>query len=116
MGTVDGSTVRILAAAVAHPTAPERAAHIDKTRVVRTHTDMFRRNEAKRSRQEGAEEEEDGRGGGGSKRSKKRKHKTRRDGSASKDRCKTVSAFDRVKEFPDHSLLVERKMGLSGVV
>ena len=90
-----------VAAAVANPTAQEKAAHIDKTRVVRTHTDRFRRDEAKRGRQEGAEEEEDGRGGGGSKRSKKRKHKTRRDGSASKDRCKTVSAFDRVKEFPD---------------
>ncbi|CAN0084103.1 unnamed protein product, partial [Ascophyllum nodosum] len=32
-----------VAAAVANPTAPERAAHIDKTRVVRTHTDSFRR-------------------------------------------------------------------------
>ena len=103
---------KYIAAAVANPTAPERAAHIDKMRVVRTHTDRFRRNEAKRSRQEEEEEEEeekeDGRGGGGSKRSRKRKHKTRRDGSASKDRCKTVSAFDRVKEFPDQLLLVER--------
>ena len=65
-----------VAAAVANPTAPERAAHIDKTRVVRTHTERFRKNEAKRSRQEEEEEEEeDGRGGGGSKCSKKRKHK-----------------------------------------
>ena len=64
-----------VAAAVANPTAPERAAHIDKTRVVRTHTERFRRNEAKRSRQkeEKEEEEEDGKGGGRSKRSKKRK-------------------------------------------
>ena len=52
-----------VAAAVANPTAPERAAHIDKTRVVRTHTERFRRNQAKRSRQEEEkEEEEDGRG------------------------------------------------------
>ena len=77
---------KCVAAAVANPTAPEREAHIDKTGIVKTHTDRFRRNEAKRSRQEGAEEEEEeeGRGGGGSKRSKKRKHKTRRDGSAIK--------------------------------
>ena len=70
---------------------------------MRNHTEGFQRNEKRRRHEEGEEKEE----GGGRKRSKK-KRVARKDGSAYRDRCKNVSAIDRVKQFPGLTLLVER--------
>ena len=68
---------------------------------------MMRRRRHEEGEEEGEEEEEEGEGGG-RKRSKK-KRVARKDGSASRDRCKNVSAIDRVKQFPGQTLLlVER--------
>ena len=65
-----------VAAAVANPTAQERAAHIDKwSRVVRNHTERFQRNEKRRGHEEGEEKKEGGEEeeGGGRKRSKNKR-------------------------------------------
>ena len=58
--------------------------------------------EEEEEKEEEEEEEQSGR-----KRSKK-KCVARKDGSASRDRCKNVSAIDRVKQFPGQTLLVQR--------
>ena len=83
---------------------------MDKSGVVRNHTEMFQTNNKRRHEEgdEEKEEEEEEQQGGGRKLSKKKRVARKKDGSASRDRCKNVSAIDRVKQFPGQTLLVER--------
>ena len=100
-----------MAAALANPTAPTRAAHIDKVRVVRSHAKVRAARHRAAEEEEGEEEEEEGGGENGSAGAgKKRKPKLRapkKNQSASGNACPRVSAYDRAKEFPRSTIFAD---------
>ncbi|CAB1100668.1 unnamed protein product [Ectocarpus sp. CCAP 1310/34] len=105
---------------MANPTAPERAAHIDKTRVIRSN--RAERDKWQREEEEDEEEDEDGEEEEEDleKRWQKQREREERNDARKKKRrgpkqgfhvtsgrCKTVTAVDRVKEFPNQTLIAE---------
>ena len=88
---------REVAARVVNPTAPARVAHIEKTRVVRNYTKERERSSSKRRFKEEEEEEEKEEEEDAGKKKKKRSRGPRRNGTASRDRCKHVSVHNRTK-------------------
>ena len=92
-----------VAAAAANPTAPARASHIDRRRVVRVNRE--RRKQRVDDGEEGDDEEEEKEEEAtvGSKRKRKLSS-----AAAGKQRAvrSRISAYDRLKEFPNHTLEV----------
>ena len=98
-----------MAGALANPTAPTRAAHIDKVRVVRSHAKV-RAARHRAADEEEEEEEEEGGESGSAGAGKKRKPKSRapkKNQSASGIACPKVSTYERAKEFPRSTIVAD---------
>ena len=95
---------RQVEAAAANPTAPARAAHIDKPRVVRVN--KLRRKTHVDDGEEGDDEEEEGEEEQGKVVGTKRKLAGRKQAQTLRKR---ISVQDRLKEFPKQTLEVEEK-------